>query len=96
MPNTSPQTPRPSKARVEAAIAVVSAATGILAAVIRSDTKTAPVVQARWDVWRALHEAQGFGFSPIAAVWGCHHASIINARNNGWETSRRLPQGVTA
>lgn len=89
--NRNPQAPRPSKAKVEAAVAAVSAATGISPAVIRSDTRALPVINARWAVWRDLHEVQGFGFSPIARVWGCNHASIINARNNGWEATMKRP-----
>jgi hypothetical protein len=82
--------PMPSRARVAEAVAAASACTGIPVAVILDPTRRqAPAVSARWLAWRRLHEVDGFGFAPIARVWGCDHTTIINARDQGWTPTKR-------
>lgn len=93
-----PNMPVPSAARLSRVIAEVSAETGVNPASIRDqEDKRREVSAARWEAWRRLHVDQGFGFSPIARAWGCNHASIIYARDNGWShPSSRSGNGTEA
>lgn len=84
MANCGPQKPKPSQARITAAVAKVASVTGVTPDAIRSSSRDGAATEARWLVWRDLCEREGFGLSPTAAAWGCHHASIIHARRKNW------------
>lgn len=84
MANHGPQKPKPSQARIAATVEAISAATGVPAGEIRSSSRDGKATEARWLAWRELCEREGFGLSPTARAWGCHHASIIHARDSKW------------
>jgi hypothetical protein len=40
-------------------------------------------VRKRWNIWKAQHQS-GLSMQEIAKAWGCHHTSIINAKNRNF------------
>ena len=41
------------------------------------------IVRKRWELWKAQHQS-GLSIQEIAKAWGCHHTSIINAKNRNF------------
>lgn len=82
--------PRPSMSRIESAVCAAAELTGVSPEQIRSRSPARKVARARWLVWRTLH-LEGFGFAPIANVWGCDHTTIMHAASQGWGLATAQP-----
>jgi len=52
--------------------------------------RTFEVVQKRWNLWKAQHEA-GIPMNAIARAWDCDHGSICYAKANNWIAKRSDP-----
>jgi chromosomal replication initiation ATPase DnaA len=78
---------QPSPQRVASAISRAWVETGVSPEAIRSQSKRRDVTRARWVAWRLLHERDGFGFASIGRAFGCHHTSVLYARDNRWGAS---------
>ena len=52
--------------------------------------RTFEVVQRRWNLWKAQHEA-GIPMNAIARAWDCDHGSICYAKANNWIARRSDP-----
>lgn len=52
--------------------------------------RTFEIVQKRWNLWKAQHEA-GIPMNAIARAWDCDHGSICYAKANNWIAKRSDP-----
>ena len=41
------------------------------------------IVKKRWELWKAQHDS-GLSIQEIAKAWGCHHTSVLNAKNRNF------------
>jgi len=50
------------------------------------------IVKKRWELWKAQHDS-GLSIQEIAKAWGCHHTSVLNAKNRNFTHRKATGRG---